>query len=116
MAIATEWFVYIILTEKDRLYTGITTDVERRFQEHLSNKAKGAKFFRSDKPLKILYAEPCKNRSEASIKEAAIKKLSRLQKETFIQDYENGRNKVHRQWKKQSQHLERGDRSSGKRK
>ena len=79
-----EWFVYIILTEKKRLYTGITTDIERRLKEHSGALPRGAKFFRSDRPQKIVYVEPCKNRSEASIKEAAIKKLTRLQKDNFI--------------------------------
>lgn len=82
----TEWFVYIIRTEKDRLYTGITTDVERRFKEHAGEKARGAKFFRSDRPLKIVYIESFKSRSEASIKEAMIKSLSRSQKDSFIKD------------------------------
>ena len=80
------WFVYIIQTKKNRLYTGITTDVERRFQEHSGNLKRGAKFFRSDKPLQIVYVQACKNRSEASMKESAIKKMTRLQKEKFIEE------------------------------
>jgi putative endonuclease len=91
----SEWFVYIIATEKDRLYTGITTDVERRFKEHSGEKPRGAKYFRSDKPQKIVYVEACKNRSEALIKEAQIKRLSRLQKENFIKGSNNGRNEIY---------------------
>lgn len=79
-----KWFVYIILTEKNRLYTGITTDIERRFKEHLGKRPRGAKFFRSDRPKKIVYSEVCKNRSEATKKELAIKKLTRKNKENFI--------------------------------
>jgi putative endonuclease len=101
----SEWFVYIIHTEKNRLYTGITTDIDRRFQEHSGDLPRGAKFFRSDKPLKIVYVEPCKNRSEATIKEAAIKKLTRLQKENFIKDSNHGGNKIHSGRKKQSKHV-----------
>lgn len=82
----SEWFVYIILTEKNRLYTGITTNIERRYKEHCGEKPSGAKFFRSDKPQKIVYVELCKDRSEATIKEAAIKKLTRTQKDNFIKD------------------------------
>lgn len=78
------WFVYIIQTVKNRYYTGITTDVDRRFQEHLGVLSRGAKFFRSDKPDKIVYLETCLTRSEALVKEAQIKKLSRVQKENFI--------------------------------
>jgi putative endonuclease len=110
----SEWFVYIILTEKDRLYTGITTDIERRFIEHSSDSVKGAKFFRSDKPVVIIYIEACKNRSSASIKEAAIKKLSRVQKEKFIKENQNGQDKIYSGRKKQSKRLEGSTRSPGK--
>jgi len=78
------WYVYIILTEKRRLYTGISTDVERRFFEHLGVFPGGAKFFRSDIPEKVVYIESFKNRSDASVKEAEIKKMSRLEKNAFI--------------------------------
>ena len=81
-----EWFVYIIWTEKNRLYTGITTDMDRRFKEHKGEMPNGAKFFRSDKPLEIVYLGIYRDRSEASIKEAAIKKMSRSEKEKFINE------------------------------
>lgn len=81
------WYVYMILTEKNRLYTGISTDVERRFFEHLGVFPGGAKFFRSDIPEKIVYVESFLNRSEATIKEASIKKLTRQQKENLIEGY-----------------------------
>jgi putative endonuclease len=79
------WWVYIIQTDKDQLYTGITTDVERRWQEHCAvasgkPNARGAKFFRSQSPQKIVYKKSCISRSEASQCEAAFKKLSRQQK------------------------------------
>lgn len=83
------WFVYIIKTDKNNLYTGISTNVERRFNEHLDAfnrkpKAKGAKFFYSQKPLEVIYQKSFASRSEASKKEAAIKKLSRQQKLKLI--------------------------------
>ena len=74
------WFLYIIQTKKKRLYTGITTDVERRFEEHKSGSPKGAKFFRSDKPDKIVRTEKLKDRSEASKREYEIKAMTRAQK------------------------------------
>ncbi len=110
----SEWFVYMICTEKDRLYTGITTNVERRFQEHSGEKPRGAKFFRSDKPQKIVYVEPCKNRSVASKKEAAIKKMTRLQKEKFIKESSHGGNKIYSRRKKPSEHLARSARAPKK--
>ncbi len=77
----TGWWVYMVETESGKLYTGITTDVERRFAEHCGSSAKsGAKFFRTDKPKKLVFREASKNRSEASKREAGIKKLSRRDK------------------------------------
>lgn len=73
----------MIETSKGKLYTGIAVDVERRFLEHLSGLG-GAKFFRSDPPEKLVYVEDCLDRSDASIREAFIKKLSRKQKEKLI--------------------------------
>ena len=74
------WYVYVILTAKDKLYTGITTDPERRFVEHLCDTKKGAKFFRSDSPVKIIHLEEFETMSEALKREIQIKKLSSLQK------------------------------------
>lgn len=77
------WFVYLIETEKGSIYTGITTDLERRFLEHFTGK-KGAKFFNTTVPDRILYHETFINRSLASKREAAIKKLSRKAKLLLI--------------------------------
>ncbi len=73
----------MIQTEKGKLYTGIAVDVERRFLEHLSG-INGAKFFRSDPPDRLVYVEDCIDRSDASIKESATKKLTRKKKEQLI--------------------------------
>lgn len=75
------WYIYMILTKKNRLYTGISTDPERRFIEHLMDRKKGAKFFRSDEPLLIVHLEETETLSEALKREIAIKKLTRKQKE-----------------------------------
>jgi putative endonuclease len=71
-----QWYVYIIQTEKNRLYTGVSTDPERRFIEHLCDTKKGAKFFRSDTPVKIVYLEEAFDYSSALKREIQIKKLS----------------------------------------
>lgn len=77
------WFLYMIETQKGKLYTGITTDYERRFLEHCEGR--GAKYFRTDGPQEIVYIEFFDDRSEASMREAAIKSLSRAQKDKLIQ-------------------------------
>jgi putative endonuclease len=73
------WSVYIIESDDNSYYTGITTDVERRFEEH-STGPLGAKFFNGRTPIKIVYQEGGHTRSTASKREAEIKKLSRSQK------------------------------------
>lgn len=73
------WVVYMIQTASGKLYTGITNDMERRFEEH-QNHRKGARFFNISSPEKIVFCEPHTNRSEASKRECAIKKMSRQQK------------------------------------
>jgi putative endonuclease len=83
------WFVYVILTERNALYTGITTDVERRFQQHMEvycgvEKSKGAKFFRSQKPLHICYQKVFADRSSASQWEYQLKKMPRKKKLEWI--------------------------------
>jgi putative endonuclease len=83
------WFVYVILTDRDALYTGITTDVERRFQEHMEVycgvvKSKGAKFFRSQKPLRIFYQKTFADRSSASQWEYQLKKMPKKKKLEWI--------------------------------
>lgn len=65
------------------IYTGITTDVERRFDEHMRSK-KGAKYTRSKKPIRVVYVEQCKSRGDALAREAAIKKLPRTAKLALI--------------------------------
>ena len=79
----SQWFVYMIRTTDQSLYTGITTDVERRFAEHKSGRA-GAKYFRGRSPEQVVLVESGYDRSSASIREAQIKKLSREQKLQLI--------------------------------
>ncbi len=73
------WFVYMIEASDNSYYTGITTDLDRRFNQHANGS--GAKYFRGRKPLKIIYVEHHLDRSSASIREALIKKKSHLQKQ-----------------------------------
>jgi putative endonuclease len=73
------WWIYIISCDDDRLYTGITTDLQRRWLEH-SGRRKGAKFFRGRKPSQLVYVESAHDRASASRREATIKKLPRTAK------------------------------------
>jgi putative endonuclease len=69
------WFVYIVRCADGTLYTGITTDLARREQQHNSDKT-GARYTRSRRPVTLVYSEAAENRSAASRREHAIKKLS----------------------------------------
>jgi len=80
---AEHWSLYIIKASDASFYTGITTDVERRFDEH-SQGQKGAKYFNGRNPVKVVYREDGHSRSSASRREAEIKKLSRSEKESLI--------------------------------
>ena len=74
--------VYIIECEDKTLYTGITTDIERRFREH--NAGKGGAYTRSKKVKKVLYTEQHKTRGEALKREAQIKGWRREKKLALI--------------------------------
>lgn len=76
------YWVYIVRCADDTLYTGITTDLERRVEEH--NTGIGAKYTRGRGPVEVLYSEQHADRSAASQREAAIKKLSREEKVALI--------------------------------
>lgn len=77
------YYVYIIRCADDTLYTGITTDIERRITEHNDSKL-GAKYTRARRPVVIVYSSSHPDKSSASREEARIKKLARSQKELLI--------------------------------
>jgi len=81
-ASSEKWEVYIIQTVSGKLYTGITKDMNRRFDSHL--RKKGASFFHFSDPEKIVYRESHPNRSQATKREMAIKKMSRKDKLVLI--------------------------------
>ena len=73
------WFVYILECADQSLYTGITTDLQRRLDEHNGSKL-GARYTRSRRPVSLLHHESCADRSSATQRELEIKRLSRQQK------------------------------------
>jgi len=77
------YFVYILKCNDDTLYTGITKDVNKRLEEH-NTSPKGAKYTKARRPVKLLYQEPSQDRSTASKREYAIKKLTRAKKLALI--------------------------------
>jgi putative endonuclease len=83
---AAQWSLYLICTAQASLYTGVTTDVQRRFAEHENrdNKNKGAKALRGKGPLKLVFKIVVGNRSDALKLEYKVKQLSRTDKQRLI--------------------------------
>ena len=79
-----QWFVYVLRCSDDSLYTGICTDVTRRLGEHNEGGIKSAKYTRVRRPVILEYQEECIDRSSASKREYAIKKLTRKKKLVLI--------------------------------
>lgn len=78
------YYTYILRCEDDSLYTGITTDVLRRFNEHKNKDGKGAKYTLSKTPKSVEIVFSSENRSRASSLEFHVKKLTKSQKEELI--------------------------------
>lgn len=76
------WYLYILRCADDTLYTGITTDLEKRLEQHRTGK--GAKYTRGRAPLELVYREECGTHSQALKREYAVKALNREQKLELI--------------------------------
>ncbi len=74
----------MIRCKEGRLYTGITTDVERRCEEHKSYNKKGSKYLRGKAPLKLVMRKKIGDKSMALKIEARVKRLSKIKKELLI--------------------------------
>lgn len=77
------WCVYILRCSTGEFYTGCTVNVERRLRQH--NNGVGSKFTRSRRPVKLVYQEPCEDRSSALRREYQIKRMSRSRKMLLAQ-------------------------------
>ena len=75
-------YVYIVRCKDDTLYTGYTTDVERRLREH--NEGRAAKYTRSKRPVTLVYSEQCKTKGDALRREHEIKQLKREEKKALF--------------------------------
>jgi predicted GIY-YIG superfamily endonuclease len=76
------WLVYLLRCRDGSLYTGITNDLPKRLKAHAAGKA--SRYTRSRLPVALAYTETQPSKSKALKREAAIKKLSRRQKDILI--------------------------------
>lgn len=83
---ALDWHVYIVCCKDNSYYTGITTDLSRRINEHNSPK-KGARYTRSRRPVELAYFEKAASRAVAARREYQIKKLTPAGKKQLIKTY-----------------------------
>ncbi len=78
------WSVYLVRCRDGTLYTGIATDVARRFAEHRKNGGKGARYLRGRGPLRLVFQQAVGSRSLALRLEHRIKRLPKVQKERLV--------------------------------
>ncbi len=79
-----DWFVYVVRCNDDSLYTGITTNLERRLHEHNHDNKQAASYTRARRPVHLVYWESCSSRSDALSREAKLKQLSKPEKEALV--------------------------------
>ena len=79
-----DWYLYLVRCRDGSLYTGITTDVARRFAEHRENRGAGAKYLRGRGPLRLVFEKKLGSRSLALGVESKVKKLSKVKKEALV--------------------------------
>jgi len=77
------WYLYITKNQNGAFYTGVTTDVNRRFKEHL--RGKGGHYTSQSRPQKLLYTEEFRSRAEAEAREKQMKRWSRKKKQALIE-------------------------------
>jgi len=80
----SDWHLYLIRCHNGSLYTGITTDVARRFAEHQGNNDTGAKYLRGRGPLVLVFQKNLGSRSMALGVESKVKRLSKVKKEELV--------------------------------
>jgi len=79
------WHVYLVRCRDGALYTGITTDVSRRFAQHRQSEGKGAKYLRGKGPLRLVFKMAIGGHGLALRVEGRIKRLPRRQKERLLE-------------------------------
>lgn len=81
---SAQWHVYLMRCADGSLYTGVTTDCQRRERQHNGLLKGGARYTQARRPVVLAWSETCANRSAACQREAQIKKLSRQQKLALV--------------------------------
>jgi putative endonuclease len=89
------YYLYLLRCSDNSLYCGQTNDLQRRVQEHNSDKFKSAKYTKGRRPVKLVYFEKYRNLSKALKREFEIKKITKTKKEALIKSTKNCYNFLH---------------------
>ncbi|MDG1751667.1 MAG: GIY-YIG nuclease family protein [Thalassotalea sp.] len=89
MTTCSNWYVYLLRCADNSLYTGVTTDIERRVQEHNHCNKKGAKYTRVRRPVALAYQESAIDRKTACQREYQLKQLTKPEKEQLVSSFKN---------------------------
>lgn len=79
------WYLYVVQCSDGTLYTGVSTDIDRRVREHNGSK-RGAKYTKTRRPVRLVWSKEFNNRSEAQSAEYNFKKLFHKQKWEIINE------------------------------
>jgi putative endonuclease len=80
----SEWYLYLIRCDDGSLYTGISTDVARRFAQHRGEGGAGSKYLKGRVPLTLVFKRNLGSKSLALKVERKVKKLSKVRKEELV--------------------------------
>jgi putative endonuclease len=84
MAENSQWWVYWVHCADDSFYTGITTDLERRVNQHNGKVAGGARYTSARRPVTLVYSEKSEDRSSASKREYVLRKITNSKKKEMV--------------------------------
>lgn len=87
----SEWHLYLVRTADGALYTGVSTDVDRRFAEHCDGTARGSRYLRGRGPLELVYSQRIGQRGLALRVESRFKRLTKERKEQIVQSRPDGK-------------------------
>lgn len=79
-----DWYLYLVRCDDGSVYTGVSTDVARRFREHQRGGARAARYLKSRRAVEVIFTACVGDRSAALIAETAIKRLAKPQKEALV--------------------------------
>ena len=87
MTTGSNWYVYLLRCADNSLYTGVTTDINRRLHQHNNCNKKGAKYTRVRRPVTLAYQESAEDRKTACQREYQLKQLSKQEKELLVSTF-----------------------------